>query len=167
MPLKCLAFLGLFGGVTLTPALACISEVGADRSAQDARERDAQLALVEQLVSQADSVVIARAVRYLKRNPLHPEFEVQQVLSGAVRVGARIAYQSAPLDARPCITPSQTFPNTFVSPGAIYLLYAKGNKLLRAAEMNRSPESVSFEQEKDAVLKRKASNKSLERSRDR
>jgi hypothetical protein len=129
--------------------------------------RAAQKHLVTALVSEAPTIVLAKALRWVDRNGRETEFEVGEVLKGSPTPSSRTRYQSSQsVGDTGCGTAGATLRNTAVLPGYQYLLYASGNRLLRA-RAEPYGRGLSFTEEVALVRSVLASNPSLERTRDR
>ena len=120
------------------PSIACIVASEADYAAELARDREAQAKLVTPLAQQADTVLIAKALREIDEVRWITEFVVLEVLKGNLRIAERKAYQaSLSAGGIDCTPGVDLFRNTITESGQDYLLYVKKGKLLRAAKIKR------------------------------
>ena len=133
------------------PVEGCISADEADIAARAARYREEQAALVGPLTTKASTIVVAVVLREVDKTGWVHDFEIRQVLKGTIRTGAKIRYQgSLSVIDTPCTPAEATFYNTVVFPDDEYLLYASGDRLLRATS-TKYTHGLTVEEEADLI----------------
>ena len=154
--------------VAAPPTSACL--VGSDEEhLEEARLYKAdQISLVPRIAKEADQIVIGTARRWLEPSGWESEFLIERTIKGSLVVGKSASFRSSmSTPDLGCSPAKETFRNTVVLPGTRYLLYVSRGRLLRAAHIERNPHHLSLTEELQLVLEGAASNKSLERSRER
>ena len=146
------------------PSIACIVASEADHAAELARDRAAQAKLVAPLAQQADTILIAKALREVDEVRWITEFVVLEVLKGNLRIAERKTYQaSQSVGGIDCTPGVELFRNTLTLSGQDYLLYVKKGKLLRAiAIKHREGNALSLNDELDSITRVTGSAKAAE-----
>ncbi|HEX6638667.1 MAG TPA: hypothetical protein VF033_13500 [Steroidobacteraceae bacterium] len=156
-----LAFM-LAAVIAASPASACImpadpGEAARMQGEQISRDREKQADLVPKLAVDADTIVIATSLREMDRS-LASKFLILRVIKGRAKSGASVKYQASPsIPALDCTMPSELFRNTATESGKTYLLYVRGNRLLRAIRSSRSTADIPENEELALIAKALAS----------
>jgi hypothetical protein len=150
--------------LSMGPSMACIVASEADHAAELARDRAAQAKLVTPLAQQADTILIAKALREVDEVRWTTEFVVLEVFKGSLKIAQREVYQAAQSVAGIDCTPGvDLFRNTITLTGQDYLLYVKKGKLLRAAKIKRREgNSLSLNDELELIVRVTGSAKAAE-----
>src|SRR5262245_52076734 len=133
MPLRASLIVGIAAWVVVATARACILPDDPVEAARVMDERIAhdqilQAALVQKLVEEADTIVIARALQDIE-GTLDTKFLLLQIIKGRAVSGATPVYRASPsIPPLACTMPSELFRNTFTAIGKTYLLYARGGR---------------------------------------
>ncbi len=145
------------------PSIACIVASEADYAAELVRDRAAQAELVTPLAKQADTILIAKALREVDEARWTTEFVVLEALKGNLKIAERKVYQASssvpPIDCTPGV---DLFRNTLTLTGQDYLLYVKNGKLLRAAAIKRRGANLSLNDELNLITRVTGSAKAAE-----
>lgn len=166
MPIHTAACALLLIASVVIPAQACISDPNSDGSAEAAADLELQRSLIGVIAAEADTIVVAHSLPFRTDAPLR-DFRVTRIIRGAARLGVRVSYAGGWFPAHMVCRPSDTFRDVGISEGQTYVLYVARGTLIRAALVARPPNYISLEEELRVVNSSAASNKSLERTRNR
>jgi hypothetical protein len=132
--------------------LACSVKIGGERSA-DLQDRAAQRALVAELTTQADTILLATANTVEKSlNGETAQFQVKEVLKGTLKEGDVVIYPLPQLGTIGGGVASM-FKNTWAREGVTYLIYVHDGQLLRTGELQRVWPEISLREEMRRVRK--------------
>jgi hypothetical protein len=116
----------------------------------DLADRETQRGLVRELTNQADTIVVATAIRdgpsEWSEVPQSTPFRVSEVLKGPVQNESDVTYLVSRIGEVNC-TVSSMFSDAWVQHGQTYLLYIRDKRLLRAGRVKRKwPEITNREE---------------------
>ena len=130
-------------------ASPCSVRVGGDEDWRiaDMTDRAEQRALVTELTSQADTILIATVERIDKTSPSKfAQFRVKQVLKGTATEGKLLAFALPQMATIGC-TVASMFKNSWAHEGIDYVVYAQGDQLLRTGKWDRDWPEISVREE--------------------